>query len=456
MKDYRMSDEKIIFPDGFLWGTATSSYQIDGAWDADGKGESIWDRFSHTPGNIENNDTGDVANDHYHRWPEDIQIMKDLGLKAYRFSISWPRILPAGRGQINQAGLDFYSRLVDGLLAANIEPFATLYHWDLPQALQDEGGWPVRSTAEAFVEYADVVSRLLGDRVKQWITHNEPWVAAFMGYGGGQHAPGIQDFATAVAASHHLLLSHGWSVPVIRQNSPDSQVGITLNLLSWVPASPSAADYHAARYGDGYLNRWFLDPLYGRHYPADMVQAYRDQGHLPNGLDFVQDGDLNAIAVKTDFLGINYYMRAIARDEAVEDNEPPTVIKRDDITEMGWEVYAPGLSDMLNRLHFDYQLPKIYITENGASYSDGPDGNGRVDDSRRRQYLRDHFTAAHQAMQNGVPLAGYFVWSFMDNFEWAYGYSQRFGIVWVDYETQERLPKDSALWYKEVIAQNGF
>lgn len=451
-----MSDEKIIFPDGFLWGTATSSYQIDGAWDADGKGESIWDRFSHTPGNIENNDTGDVANDHYHRWPEDIQIMKDLGLKAYRFSISWPRILPAGRGQINQAGLDFYSRLVDGLLAANIEPFATLYHWDLPQALQDEGGWPVRSTAEAFVEYADVVSRLLGDRVKQWITHNEPWVAAFMGYGGGQHAPGIQDFATAVAASHHLLLSHGWSVPVIRQNSPDSQVGITLNLLSWVPASPSAADYHAARYGDGYLNRWFLDPLYGRHYPADMVQAYRDQGHLPNGLDFVQDGDLNAIAVKTDFLGINYYMRAIARDEAVEDNEPPTVIKRDDITEMGWEVYAPGLSDMLNRLHFDYQLPKIYITENGASYSDGPDGNGRVDDSRRRQYLRDHFTAAHQAMQNGVPLAGYFVWSFMDNFEWAYGYSQRFGIVWVDYETQERLPKDSALWYKEVIAQNGF
>lgn len=451
-----MSDEKIVFPDGFLWGTATSSYQIEGAWDADGKGESIWDRFSHTPGNVENNDTGDVANDHYHRWPEDIQIMKDLGLKAYRFSISWPRILPAGRGQANQAGLDFYSRLVDGLLAANIEPFATLYHWDLPQVLQDEGGWPVRSTAEAFVEYADVVSRLLGDRVKQWITHNEPWVAAFMGYGGGQHAPGIQDFAAAVTASHHLLLSHGWSVPVIRQNSPDSQVGITLNLLSWVPASPSAADYHAARYGDGYLNRWFLDPLYGRHYPADMVQAYRDQGHLPNGLDFVQEGDLNAIAVKTDFLGINYYMRGIARDEAVEDNEPPTVIKQDDITEMGWEVYAPGLSDMLNRLHFDYQLPKIYITENGASYSDGPDGNGRVADSRRRQYLRDHFTAAHQAMQNGVPLAGYFVWSFMDNFEWAYGYSQRFGIVWVDYETQERLPKDSALWYKEVIAQNGF
>ncbi len=450
-----MSDEKIVFPDGFLWGTATSSYQIEGAWDADGKGESIWDRFSHTPGNIENNETGDVASDHVHRWPEDVQIMKDLGLKGYRFSISWPRILPAGRGQVNQAGLDFYSHLVDGLLEANIEPFVTLYHWDLPQVLQDEGGWPVRSTAEAFVAYADVVSRHLGDRVKHWITHNEPWVAAFMGYWSGEHAPGIQDFGTAVTASHHLLLSHGWSVPVIRQNSPDSQVGIALNLIPQAPASPSAADYHAARYVDGYINRWFLDPLYGRHYPADMVQAYCDQGHLPNGLDFVQEGDLNAIAVKTNFLGVNYYMRGIARDEAVEDNEPLTVIKRDDITEMGWEVYAPGLSDMLNRLHFDYQSPKIYITENGASYSDGPDGNGRIADSRRLQYLRDHFTAAHRAMQNGVPLAGYFVWSFMDNFEWAYGYSQRFGIVWVDYETQERLLKDSALWYKEVIAQNG-
>jgi beta-glucosidase len=451
-----MSDEKIVFPDGFLWGTATSSYQIEGARDADGKGESIWDRFSHAPGNIKNNDTGDVANDHYHRWPEDVEIMKDLGLKSYRFSISWPRILPAGRGQVNQAGLDFYSRLVDGLLEANIEPFVTLYHWDLPQALQDEGGWPVRSTADAFVAYADVVSRHLGDRAKHWITHNEPWVTAFMGYWGGQHAPGIQDFGTAVAVSHHLLLSHGWSVPVIRQNSPDSQVGIALNLVPQVPASPSAVDYHAARYGDGYMNRWFLDPLYGRHYPADMVQTYRDQGHLPNGLDFVQEGDLDDIAVHTDFLGINYYMRGIARDEEAEDNLPPTVFKRDDITEMGWEVYAPSLSDMLNRLHFDYRVPKIYITENGASYSDGPDGNGRIADSRRLQYLHDHFTAAHQAMQNGVPLAGYFVWSFMDNFEWAYGYSQRFGIVWVDYETQERLLKDSALWYKEVIAQNGF
>lgn len=451
-----MSDQKIKFPDGFLWGTATSSYQIEGAWDEDGKGESIWDRFSHTPGKVKNGDTGDVANDHYHRWPEDVALMQDLGLQAYRFSIAWPRILPVGRGQVNQAGLDFYSRLVDKLLAANITPFVTLYHWDLPQALQDEGGWAVRSTAEAFVEYADVISRHLGDRVKNWITHNEPWVTAFMGYDSGLHAPGIRDFGTAVSASHHLLLSHGWSVPVIRQNSPEAQVGITLNLIPFVPASPSAADYQAMRFGDGYFNRWFLDPLYGRHYPADMVQAYHEQGHLPHGLDFVQDGDLETIAAPTDFLGINYYMRGIARDENAADNLPPTIIKRDEITEMGWEVYAPGLYDILNRLHFDYQPPKLYITENGVSYSDGPDGNGRIADTRRLTYLRDHFATAHQAIQNGVPLAGYFVWSLMDNFEWAHGFSQRFGIIWVDYKTQERLPKDSALWYKGVIAQNGF
>lgn len=451
-----MNNEKIVFPDGFLWGTATSSYQIEGAWNVDGKGESIWDRFSHMPGKVKNNETGDVANDHYHRWPQDVQMMKELGLQAYRFSIGWPRILPTGRGQVNQAGLDYYSRLVDGLLEANIQPFVTLYHWDLPQALQDEGGWAVRSTAEAFVEYTDVISRYLGDRVKHWITHNEPWVAGFLGYAFGEHAPGMQDFATAVTASHHLLLSHGWAVPVIRQNSPEAQVGITLNLSPTVPASPSAADYQAMRYHDGFFNRWFLDPLYGRHYPADMVQAYQDQGHLANGLDFVHKGDLAAIAVKTDFLGVNYYARRIARDEKASDNLSPTIIKQDEITEMGWEVYAPGLYDILNRLHFDYQPPQIFITENGASYSDGPDGNGHVADARRLQYLHDHFTAAHQAIQNGVPLAGYFVWSFMDNFEWAHGYSQRFGIIWVDYETQERLPKDSALWYKAVIAQNGF
>ncbi|MCA9927955.1 MAG: beta-glucosidase [Anaerolineales bacterium] len=443
------------FPPHFIWGTATSSYQIEGAWREDGKGESIWDRFSHTPGKIEDGSNGDVACDHYHCWADDIALMKSLNMQAYRFSIAWPRILPDGRFPTNQPGLDFYSRLVDGLLAEGITPFVTLYHWDLPQALQDEGGWEARATAEAFVEYADVVSRHLGDRVQNWITHNEPWVTAYVGNWEGRHAPGKQDFATAIRVSHHLLLSHGWAVPVIRQNSAGANVGITLNLSPAVPASPSAADFHAARYHDGYFNRWFLDPLYGRHYPADIVQAYTDKGYLPNGMDFVKEDDLAAIAAPTDFLGINYYSRAILRDETAVDNLPRTVSPVGTPTEMGWEIYADSLYDLLNRLHFEYQVPKLYITENGASYSDGSDENGRIADTRRQTFLRDHFIAAHRAIQNGVPLAGYFAWSLLDNFEWGHGYKQRFGIVWVNYETLERLPKDSALWYKEVIAQNG-
>lgn len=450
---------EVTFPQNFLWGAATAAYQIEGAWKEDGKGESIWDRFSHTPGKIENGGTGDVACDHYHRWSEDIALMKSLGLLAYRFSIAWPRLLPAGRGQVNQAGLDFYSRLVDGLLAAGITPLATLYHWDLPQTLQDEGGWPNRATAETFVEYADLVTRHLGDRVKHWITHNEPWVIAFLGHQLGLHAPGWQDWPATIRTAHHVLLSHGWAVPVIRRNSPEAEVGITLNLAPIVPASASAADFQAARHTDGYLNRWFLDPLYGRHYPADMVADYTAQGRLPaGGLSFVQPGDLDVIAVKTDFLGINYYFRTIARaDEADTDLldivSPASQVER---TDMGWEVYPDGLFDILCRVHFEYQPPKLYVTENGASYGDAPDAAGRVRDERRLTYLRQHFAAAHRAIQTGVPLAGYFVWSLMDNFEWAKGYNQRFGLVWVDYQTQQRLPKDSAHWYREVIAQNGF
>jgi beta-glucosidase len=449
---------QITFPNNFIWGTATSSYQIEGAWDEDGKGESIWDRFSHTAGKIRDASNGDVACDHYHRWPEDIALMKSLGLQAYRFSVAWPRILPAGRGPVNQAGLDFYSRLVDGLLAANITPFITLYHWDLPQALQDEGGWPARSTAEAFVEYADVLSRHLGDRVTNWITHNEPWCSGLLSHQIGEHAPGWKDWQAGLRAVHHILLSHGWAVPVIRANSPGAEVGITLNLEPAEPASASGVDYQAARYRDGYFNRWFLDPVYGRGYPADMVAAYSKAGHLPDGLNFVQEGDYEALASHTDFLGVNYYSRAVLRDEEAADNLPPTnlIAPESEWTEMAWEVYPDGLYSLLNRLHFDYAPLKIYITENGASYSDGPDGNGRVADQRRLDYLRGHFSAAHRAIQNGVPLAGYFVWSLMDNFEWAWGYTQRFGIVWVDYKTQQRLPKDSALWYKTVIAQNGF
>ena len=353
---------QIQFPQDFLWGAATASYQIEGAWNEDGKGVSIWDTFSHAAGNVQNGDTGDVACDHYHRWPEDIALMKALNFQTYRFSIGWPRILPAGRGTVNQAGLDFYSRLVDGLLEANIVPFVTLYHWDLPQALQNEGGWPARSTADAFVEYADIVSRHLGDRVKHWITHNEPWVVAFLGNQVGIHAPGLQDWNAALKAAHHLLISHGQAVPVIRQNSPDAEVGITLN-FTWAEAA-TPTSYQTARYFDGYLNRWFLDPLYGRRYPADMVATYTEQGYLPNGLDFVQPGDWDIITAPTDFLGINYYTRTLTDDDTDPHNMgsrriPP---QESELTDFDWEVYPDGLYNLLNRLHFDYQPLKLYIT----------------------------------------------------------------------------------------------
>ncbi|HEY80694.1 MAG TPA: beta-glucosidase [Caldilineae bacterium] len=446
--------ERITFPQDFLWGAATSSYQIEGAWNEDGKGESIWDRFTHTPGKIIDGSTGDVACDHYHRWEDDLDLMQAMGMQAYRFSIAWPRILPQGRGQVNQAGLDFYDRLVDGLLARGIAPFVTLYHWDLPQALEDAGGWPARATAEAFVAYADAVSARLGDRVTRWITHNEPWVAAFLGYGMGVHAPGVQDFQKAAAAAHHILLSHGWAAPVIRANSADAQVGITLNLYDVAPASPSPQDYRAARELDGFLNRWFLDPIYGRHYPQD-VTAWFERVHGVQ-MNFVAADDVNSIAAPIDFLGVNYYTRHVVRAPD-EDNAPRTIHTEDsEFTEMGWEVAPRSLFRLLNRLHFEYHIPSIYITENGAAFSDIVSEDGRVHDRRRLAYLKAHFKAAHDAIQCGVPLNGYFVWSLMDNFEWAFGYTKRFGIIYVDFDAQQRIIKDSGRWYREVIARNGF
>jgi beta-glucosidase len=441
---------KITFPKGFIWGVATSAYQIEGAWNKDGKGESIWDRFSHTPGKIAHGDTGDIACDHYHRWREDVALMKELGLHAYRFSISWPRLLPESRGRVNDAGLDFYSRLVDGLLEATSEPFITLYHWDLPQALQDQGGWPVRATAEAFVEYVDLVTRRLGDRVKHWITLNEPYVSAMVGYLEGRHAPGHSDLDEALAAAHHLLLAHGWTVPVIRRNSPGAQVGITLNLSGQTPASPSAADRAAAWQQDGIKNRWFLDPLSGRGYPADIVQ------HYGNPMDFVQAGDLEAIAAPLDFLGVNYYARGVVRNSVVPEaeNAPRTVFPNPERTEMGWEVYPEGLYEILGRVHFDYRFPALYVTENGAAYLDQIGPNGQVDDPLRVAFLKEHLAAAAQAIAAGVPLRGYFAWSLMDNFEWAHGYSKRFGLIYVDYPTQQRILKTSAHWYRRVIAAN--
>ncbi len=450
----------LTFPEHFVWGTATSAYQIEGAWNIDGRGESIWDRFAHTPGLIQDASSGDIACDHYQRWREDLALMKQIGVQAYRFSIAWPRILPQGHGQVNQAGIDFYSRLVDALLEHDILPFATLYHWDLPQALQDAGGWPNRATVSAFVAYADVISRALGDRIKHWITHNEPWCASMLGHQMGVHAPGIQDWRQALASSHHLLLSHGLAVPVLRQNSPGAEVGITLNFEPAIPASPSAADADAARHHDGYLHRWFLDPLYGRHYPADMLADYRAAGYLPaDELPFVQPGDLQAIAVQTDFLGVNYYRRVVVRSTSVSEQEnlAPTVYvaPASEWTDMGWEVAPASLYDVLCRVSFEYRPRKVYITENGASYGDGPQEDGQIHDQRRQRYLRDHLMSAFRAVQAGVPLAGYFVWSFLDNFEWDRGYTQRFGITWVDYATMQRTLKDSARWYQQVIGDNG-
>lgn len=438
------------FPPDFLWGGATASYQIEGAWQDDGKGESIWDRFSHTPGRVRDNDTGDVACDHYHRWREDVALMRDLGLRAYRFSIAWPRIFPTGYGKVNPAGLDFYSRLVDELLAAGIRPFATLYHWDLPQALQDRGGWPARATAEAYVEYAEAVARCLGDRVHDWMTLNEPWVTAFMGYEMGIHAPGHQDSTEAFATAHHLLLAHGWTVPVIRRDSSHSQVGIALNLAPHQAASPSAADARATQLSDAKLNRWFLDPLAGRGYPQDLCEA------LDLRLDFVQSGDLAAIAAPLDFLGVNYYFRSIIRSNAIPEaaNAPRTIYPNPNPTTMGWEVYPEGLYELLTWLKADYPFPAYYVTESGAAYPDQVGPDGQIDDPQRVAYLQAHFEQAGRALAAGVPLKGYFVWSLIDNFEWAHGYSQRFGLVYVDYQTLARIPKTSAKWYSRVIVEN--
>ncbi len=445
-----MNQEYKIFPSDFVWGAATASYQIEGAWDEDGKGENIWDRFSHTPGNVENGDTGDVACDHYHRWKEDIGLMKEIGIKSYRFSISWGRIFPEGRGAANPAGIDFYSQLVDELLENDIEPYLTLYHWDLPQVLQAQGGWPARSTADAFVEYADLVSQRLGDRVNNWMTLNEPFVSAWLGYMEGQHAPGHQDVDEMLAAAHHLLLAHGLSVPVIRTNATNAEVGIVLNLNRMHPASRSSADRAAAWRDDGLVNRWYLDPLDGRGYPKDMIE------HFGRPMDFIQDSDLKTISVPIDYLGVNYYTRGIARSNEIPEteNEPQTVFANPNPTEMGWEVYPHGLYEILARIHFDYNFPKLYVTENGAAYPDVVNEAGEVDDPLRVAYYQSHLRSVSRAIEMGVPVKGYFAWSLLDNFEWAFGYSKRFGMIYVDFDTQDRILKGSAKYYQQVIEAN--
>ncbi|HTZ07185.1 MAG TPA: GH1 family beta-glucosidase [Gaiellaceae bacterium] len=442
-----MSDQlSTPFPPDFVWGAATASYQIEGAVDEDGRGESVWDRFCATPGKVRNGDSGAIACDFYHRYSDDIGLMRQLGLGAFRFSIAWPRVLPNGRGAVNSAGLDFYDRLVDELLGHGIEPYATLFHWDTPQVLEDRGGWPSREIVGAFSEYVEAVAERLGDRVKHWITHNEPWVVSWIGYGWGHHAPGRTSEPDALATAHHLLLSHGRAVEILRAASPQAEIGITLNLDHPYAASGDPADVAAARWVDGLHNRWFLDPIFKGEYPEDMLEAWAEI------MPAVHDGDLATIAAPIDFLGVNNYSSPLVA--ADPDGGRSQIVRRAhaERTDMDWEITPDGLHDLLVRLKRDYGPEAIYVTENGAAFADVRGHDGAVDDLERQAYLKAYIDAAGRALAAGAPLRGYFVWSLLDNFEWAWGYWKRFGIVYIDYNTLERVPKGSFHWYRDFIA----
>lgn len=441
-----MMTNSFLFPRNFVWGVATAAYQIEGAWNIDGKAESIWDRFSHTPGKIIDGTTGDTACNHYNLYKEDIRLIRELGIRSYRCSISWPRVLPEGKGKINQKGLDYYDRLFDELAAANIEPFVTLYHWDLPQALYEKGGWTNREVCKYFADYAALVVKRFGDRVKFWTTLNEPWVIANLGYRTGEMAPGHQNEKESLQVVHNLLLAHGMAVQAIKAAEPASQVGIVLILFPTHAASEQPADQNAAELAWQKENAWYLDPLFKASYPENMWQNYQDSGLLPE----IQAGDMALISQKLDFLGVNFYFRSVMSESGRVEKIPGA-----NYTDMGWEVYAPGLKQLLLRISRDYKLPPIYITENGAAYQDVLESDGKVHDVQRLEYVRDHLLEAHAAIQAGVDLRGYFLWSLMDNFEWAYGLSKRFGIIYVDYQNQQRYPKDSAHWYARVIQRNG-
>jgi beta-glucosidase len=437
------------FASDFLWGCATSSYQIEGAGSEDGRVESIWDRFAATPGKIRDGSNGAVACDHYHRWPEDFDIGRDMGLNAYRFSIAWPRIFGEVGGKPNQKGLDFYSRLVDGMLERGLQPWATLYHWDLPQFLQDRGGWNERATVDAYLAFVDAITRRLGDRVQNWITHNEPWCTAIIGNFEGWHAPGLTDFKTALQVVHHVLLSHGKAVPLIRENVKDAKVGIALSLHPVRAASESLEDRAAMERHDGLRYRWFLDPLYGRGYPKATIEQVGEAAPI------VLPGDMEAIAVKTDFLGVNYYFPETIANETGHAPLDAKVLPPQDVeaTAMGWEVNPQGLAELLVRIEQDYHPGPIYITENGSCYEDSVGADGEIDDVKRRHYLMRHLATLKSAIADGVPVKGYFAWSLLDNFEWAEGYLRRFGLTHIDYTTQERRLKSSGKWYRSFLRQ---
>jgi len=439
----------VSFPPEFLWGAATSAYQVEGAVAEDGRSPSIWDTFTAERGI----DSGETACDHYHRWPDDADLMAGLGMNAYRFSLAWPRIVPGGTGEVNPAGLAHYDRMIDGLLSRGITPVPTLYHWDLPQALQDRGGWESRATAEAFAAYTEVCLDAFGDRVPTWLTVNEPWVASVLGYRLGLHAPGETDLRTSVLVAHHLLLGHGLAMERIRALRPEARAGIPLSLYPTYPAYPaSGADAEAAWGSDGYTNRWFLDPVLRGEYPADMTGLFE---RLTGPLDFVRPGDLGVIGTRPDLLGVNYYTRRRV-SAAPQDGLPWRVLRAEEgvpRTETGWEDVPDAFYDLLVRLHRDYGIP-LLITENGGVWNAGPDAGGRVRDAGRTDALRRHLLAMARAMDDGASVLGYLHWSLLDNLEWAEGYSQRFGLIHVDHATQERRIKDSARYYARVIAAN--
>ncbi|MBX6353741.1 MAG: beta-glucosidase [Thermoflavifilum sp.] len=433
-------------PEDFVLGAATAAYQIEGAVAEDGRGESIWDRFSHTPGKTVRGETGDIACDHYHRWQEDVRLMRELGIQSYRFSIAWPRVLPNGHGTVNEKGLDFYRRLVEALLAAGIQPMATLYHWDLPQALQDKGGWPNRDTAKAFAEYAHVVFRTFGDQIPLYVTLNEPWCASVLGHLIGVHAPGMNDIRATLAAAHHLLLGHGLAVQAFRDESLErARIGITNILTDIVPASEDPADTEAASRADAYFNRWFLDPVVRGTYPDALA---------PFGLAaIVQPADLDTIRQPLDFLGVNYYQQQKVQ---AQPNDPLLGFRalppEGELTAMSWGIQPEGLYRVLRRVHDEYGPIPLYVTENGAAFEDVLSEDGQhVEDPRRIAYLQAHLAAVLKARAEGVDVRGYYVWSLLDNFEWAEGYAKRFGLVYVDYPTQRRIVKASGHWYRAVL-----
>src|SRR5277367_3622467 len=446
MNDFNSLDElSRRFPTSFVWGVASSAFQIEGAWAADGKGASIWDEFCRLPGVIADGSDGSIACDHYNRLESDLDLIAALGVGAYRFSVSWPRIQPNGSGEAVASGMDFYNRLVDGLLERDIEPFATLYHWDLPATLQREhNGWADRNTAYRFAEYAALVAERLGDRVRSFATHNEPWVTATIGHELGHFAPGIKNRAVAMQVSHHCLLSHGLAMKAMRSARSNLEVGIVLNLSPVYPATDSAADAAQASREDGLLARWYLDALLRGEYPADILE------YLAADAPRIEIGDAQLIAQPLDFIGVNYYHPVIS--SVTQPFEHARAGTR--VTDMGWEVAPAGITDLLLRLNREYELPPLFITENGAAYRDQVI-DGAVEDEDRRAYIDSHLHAIANAIDRGVDVRGYFLWSLLDNFEWASGYTKRFGIYYVDYQTQTRILKRSGFWYKQFAAAFG-